>query len=283
MPNFTRFTQCWSRFTWIAISATAYTERCLSMRPWWHSRDDQEMISSEAVRPKETHQMRIQGMGALWCTQWLPIQLWCVLWGNNSGCSWARSSCTEYAGQSTFIFFNNNVSSVPLASSLLIQNTFCIATTPADRKDWPIQLKVVKALNRQLQRGTTIQWLFTTEFNVSPKRTRRPYQSSPLYASHLAPQLSTGKWRMEHRLLLPVQKLYKSTIPAVEWTSQNKWKRHTAAKEDHEGGGCHWSVLMFPEGPGTTYAQMTMCMYVGGTTIVCTYCWTVTLATVMER
>ena len=123
----------------------------------WSHGGIQGTTDNEAVRPTETHQARVQGMGTLWCTQWLPVQLWCVLWGN-TGCRWARigwSSCTEHVRNSArqgTLFFDNFFSSVPLASYLLTQNTYCVATTRADRKDWPIQLKATKALNRQLQR-----------------------------------------------------------------------------------------------------------------------------------
>lgn len=52
-----------------------------------------------------------------------------------------------------FVFFDNYFSSVPLAAYLRTKNTYCVATTRADRVDWPTPLKAKKQLNHQLKRG----------------------------------------------------------------------------------------------------------------------------------
>ena len=60
-------------------------------------------------------------------------------------------------GKGHFVFFNNYFSSVPLALYLLTQNTYCVATTRADRKDWPIRLKAVRHSTANCRGDNTVQ------------------------------------------------------------------------------------------------------------------------------
>lgn len=75
-------------------------------------------------------------------------------------CNWTqigRSSCTEHgrtcAGQMTFPLLWQRLLKCTLGIVLVEQNTYSVATSRAIQKDWPKQLKAIKTLNRQLERG----------------------------------------------------------------------------------------------------------------------------------
>ena len=69
------------------------------------------------------------------------------------GASVVRNLSEPILEKSHFVFFDNYFSSVPLAAYLQRKNTYCVATTRADRVGWPTSLKAKKQLDRQLKRG----------------------------------------------------------------------------------------------------------------------------------
>lgn len=69
------------------------------------------------------------------------------------GASIVKSVANFLMDKGHYLFYDNYFSSVELASDLADRGTFTIATTRADRRGWPQQLKDMKTLNKQLQRG----------------------------------------------------------------------------------------------------------------------------------
>ena len=69
------------------------------------------------------------------------------------GPSIVKSVASSLMDENHFLFYNNYFSTVELASELADRSTFSIATTRADRRGWPQELKNVKTLNKTMQRG----------------------------------------------------------------------------------------------------------------------------------
>ena len=69
------------------------------------------------------------------------------------GASVVRNLSQPDLKKAHFVFFGNYFSSVPLAAYLCTKNTYCIATTHANRVDWATFLKAKKQLKSPTAKG----------------------------------------------------------------------------------------------------------------------------------